>query len=242
MHFRLRLRDRDFAPSPALTVFMLLLMATFLLLGRWQWRMGDARSAQFERFRLGADRVVPLGGAPLAREPVYQRVRLSGRYDGAHQFLLDNSLQGGIDGYQVLTPLHRPGGDIVLVDRGWVAFTGNRARLPDVSLGVTGPVTVTGRVGRLPASGLSFGRVAPASTGPWPRVTSFPTAAQLAAALGAPVEARILLLDPGEPSGYVRDWRPPGIPALENWGYAVQWWAFAAAALVIWAALGFKRL
>ena len=242
MQFPLRLRHRVFAPPPALTVLMFLLMAVFLFLGRWQWRMGDARSAQFERFRLGADRVVALGGAPLGREPLYQRVRITGRYDGAHQFLLDNSLQGGIDGYQVLTPLHRHGGDIVLIDRGWVAFTGSRARLPEVLLGATGRVTVTGRVGRLPASGLSFGRVPPASIGPWPRVSSFPTAAKLAAALGHPVEARILLLDPGEPWGYVRDWRPPGIPALENWGYAVQWWAFAAAALVIWAALGFKRL
>ncbi len=242
MPFRLRLGRRVFAPSLALTVLMFLLMAVFVALGRWQWRMGEARAAQFHRFRHGADRVVALGSAPLRRAPVYQRVRLIGRYDGAHQFLLDNSLHDGLDGYQVLTPLRRAGADTVLVDRGWVPFTGNRARLPDVSLEPEGQVTVTGRVGRLPAAGLSFGRVPPPAGGLWPKVTSFPTSAQLASALGHPLERHILLLDPGEPDGYVRDWSPPGMPALENWGYAFQWWAFAVAALVIWVVLGLKRL
>ncbi len=32
-----------------------------------------------------------------------------------------------VDGYQVLTPLARPGGLTVLVNRGWVPFLGSRA-------------------------------------------------------------------------------------------------------------------
>ncbi len=242
MPFRPRPGHRVFAPSLALTALMFLLMAVFVALGRWQWRMGDARATQYRHFRLGADRVISLGPAPLARQPLYQRVRLTGSYDGAHQFLLDNSIHGKLDGYQVLTPLRRPGAETVLVDRGWVPFTGNRARLPDVSLGQNEPVVVTGRIARLPAPGLSFGRVPPPAGGSWPKVTSFPTVGQLVVALGRPADPRILLLDPGEPHGYLRDWRPPGMPALENWGYAVQWWAFAAAALVIWLVLSLKRL
>lgn len=242
MHFRLCLGRRIFAPSLALTALIFLLMAVFVALGRWQWRMGEARAAQFQRFRLGADQVLSLGAAPLSRQPVYQRVRIAGRYDGAHQFLLDNSIHDGIDGYQVLTPLRRAGGDIVLVDRGWVRFTGDRAHLPDVSLGHDEPVVVTGRVGRLPSSGLSFGRVPPSPGSAWPKVTSFPSAAQLAVVLGHPIEPRILLLDPGQPDGYLRDWHPPGMPARANWGYALQWWAFAAAALVIWVVVSLKRL
>lgn len=242
MPFRLRLGRRIFAPSLALTALMLLLMTVFLALGRWQWRMGNARAAQYQRFALGADRVISLGERSLADAPLYQRIRITGHYDGAHQFLLDNSIHDKLDGYQVLTPLRRSTGRTVLVDRGWVPFTGSRARLPDVSLQSSGPAVVTGRIGRLPAPGLSFGRVPPSPGGAWPKVTSFPSRAQLAAALGRPLEPRILLLDPREPDGYLRDWHPPGMPALENWGYAVQWWAFAAAALAIWMALSFRRL
>lgn len=242
MAFRLRLGRRVFAPSAALTGLMFLLAAVFVVLGRWQWRVGNAREVQFRHFRRGADHVVALGWAPLTQVPVYQRVRLAGRYDGAHQFLLDNSIHDGRDGYQVLTPLRRPRGETVLVDRGWVAFTGNRARLPQVSLGRVGPVKVSGRVGRLPAPGFSFGRAPPSPGNRWPKVTSFPTVAELSAALGRPVDARILLLDPTQPDGYLRDWHLPGMPALENWGYAFQWWAFAAASLVIWSVLSLKRL
>jgi surfeit locus 1 family protein len=241
MDFRLRLGRRVFAPSAALTALMFLLAAAFIALGRWQWRLGDAREVGFQRFQRGADHVVALAWVPLTQVPLYQRVMLTGSYDGAHQFLLDNSIHDGRDGYQVLTPLRRPHGDTVLIDRGWVPFTGNRARLPAVSLGSTGPVSVTGRVGRLPTPGLSFGRAPPPRGNQWPKVTSFPTVAELSAALGRPVDPRILLLDPAQPNGYERDWRLAGMPALENWGYAIQWWVFAAAALVIWGVLSLKR-
>ncbi len=220
---------------------MFLLIAVFAALGRWQWRLGDEHQAQFLRFRLGATRVIRLGTAPLSQVPPYQRVRLSGRYDGAHQFLLDNSILDGRDGYQVLTPLRRPDGETVLVDRGWVPFTGSRTHLPDVSLRSVGPIAVTGRVGRLPVAGLSIGRAPPPAGRRWPKVTSFPSIGELATALGEPLDRHILLLDPGEPHGYARDWRVPGMPALRNWGYAIQWWAFAAAALVLWVVLGLKR-
>jgi surfeit locus 1 family protein len=61
--------------------------------------------------------------------------------------------------------------------------------------------------------------------------------AQLAAALGRPLSSRILLLDPAAPFGYVRAWQPPGLPALRHFSYAVQWWSFALATLVLWAVL-----
>jgi surfeit locus 1 family protein len=59
--------------------------------------------------------------------------------------------------------------------------------------------------------------------------------AQLAAALAAPLEPRILLLDPQAPFGYLREWRPPGLQPLRHYSYAIQWWAFAVLTLVVWA-------
>ena len=225
----------------ALTLLMGALAAIFGLLGHWQWRLGQQRAAQYARFERGAAHVLALGGAPLRSVPLYQRISVRGRYDGAHQFLLDNSIHDGADGYEVLTPLLRPGAPAVLVDRGWVAFTGSRAQLPETHLAVSGPVTVIGRVGPLPAAGLSFGRAPPPPGPQWPKVTSFPRAAELRAALGRPLATRILLLDPAAAHGYVRTWTLPGMPALENWGYAIQWWAFALTAGVIWLVLSLRR-
>jgi cytochrome oxidase assembly protein ShyY1 len=48
-------------------------------------------------------------------------------------------------------------------------------------------------------------------------------------------------LDPRAPDGYVRDWRLPGIPAMQNFAYAFEWWCFAIAAVVMWLVLSSKR-
>jgi surfeit locus 1 family protein len=238
---RVSFRHRRFQPSPAFTLLMLLLCVMFVALGRWQWRRGIYRSAEHARFERGAREVVALGSTPLARLPDYQQVSITGTYDPAHQFLLDNMSYRDLDGYQVLTPLERPGGELVLVDRGWVPFLGSRSKLPDISIKSTGVVTITGRVGDLPAAGLASGRAPPPDSGPWPRVTSFPTLSQLGSVLGRPLGARIILLDPRAPDGYVRDWRLPGIPPMQNFAYAFEWWCFAIAAVIIWGVVSSKR-
>ena len=212
--------------------------ALCIRLGLWQWHRWLEAEAAWTRFARGADAVQPLGARRLADLPLYQRVRLAGRLDGAHQFLLDNRSYRGNPGYEVLTPLARDGAPTLLVDRGWVPFTGSRARLPQVGVAPGASLELSGRIAELPSAGLASGRAAPAAADPWPKVTSFPTPAELAGALGAPLEARILLLDPGAPAGYVRDWQPPGPTPLRHFSYAIQWWIFAGLTLVLWAVLG----
>jgi surfeit locus 1 family protein len=238
---RLSFGTRRFSPSPGLTLLMLVLCVVFIALGRWQWRRGNLHAAEHASFERGAREVLALGPRPLTQVPDDQRVSLSGTYDSAHQFLIDNMSYNDVDGYQVLTPLERPGGATVLVNRGWVPFLGSRADLPDISIKSTGPVTISGRVGNLPVAGLAIGRAPPPDSGPWPRVTSFPSMAQLSGALGRPLEPRVILLDPQQPEGYVRDWHAPGIPALQNFAYAFEWWCFAIAALVMWAVLSTRQ-
>jgi surfeit locus 1 family protein len=222
-------------------VLLLVLCVVFIALGRWQWRRGNLHAAEHASFERGAREVLTLGSRPLTQVPADQRVSLTGTYDSAHQFLIDNMSYNDVDGYQVLTPLDRPGGLTVLVNRGWVPFLGSRAVLPDVSIKGTGTVTVSGRVGNLPVAGLASGRAPPPESGPWPRVTGFPSMAQLSGVLHRPLEPRVILLDPQRPEGYVRDWHPPGMAALQNFAYAFEWWSFAIAALVMWFVLSTQK-
>ena len=226
---------RRFTPSWLLTAGALLLCALFIRLGFWQWDRGDARQAQWTEFSRGADAAITLGSRGLETVPRFQRVTVAGQLDVAHQFLLDNRTHDGRAGYEVLTPLDRPDGRIALVDRGWVPFTGSRKKLPDVALVSHGQVTVTGRADDLPSAGLPMGRAAPTVEGGWPKVTSYPTMSELSAALARPLEPRIVLLDPQEPDGFVRDWHPPGMQPIRHWSYAIQWWAFAIVTLIFWA-------
>jgi surfeit locus 1 family protein len=230
---RLRAAARAFAPSLSLFV-VVVLAAVFVRLGFWQWDRGVQREAQWAQFAHGTDQLLELGTRAPSGLPLYQRVSVSGALDGGHQFLLDNRVFHGRAGFEVLTPLTRSALPTLLVDRGWVPFGGLRTQLPDVTLEAAGAVTLTGRIANLPSAGLASGRAAPAPGGAWPKVTSYPRVDELAAALGAPVSPRILLLDPHSPYGYERDWQPPGLPPLRHFGYALQWWSFAVLALVAW--------
>ncbi|HET7756679.1 MAG TPA: SURF1 family protein [Steroidobacteraceae bacterium] len=236
----LRLGRRVFAPTARLTLLTLLLAAACVRLGLWQWHKWVHAEAQWARFARGAEAVQPLGARALPEVALFQRVSLSGRLDGAHQFLLDNRSWRGRAGYEVLTPLARSDGRMLLVDRGWVPFTGSRRRLPAVALPDTGEVSLSGRVADLPSPGLASGRAPPPRTAPWPKVTSFPAMDDLAEALGHALDARILLLDPQAPFGFVREWQPPGLAPLRYLGYAIQWWCFAALALVLWAIMSLR--
>jgi surfeit locus 1 family protein len=237
-----RLGGRVFAPSLLATCLVALLCAGFVRLGLWQWHKWVHARDQWAQFARGAGEVQPLAGRRLADVRLFQRVSLEGRLDPEHQFLLDNRTARGNAGYEVLTPLTRADdGQVLLIDRGWVPFTGSRAHLPQISFADPLRLQLTGRVANLPSAGLASGRAPPERTSPWPKVTSYPTTPELERALGQSLEPRILLLDPQEPLGFVREWEPPGLPPLRYLSYAIQWWCFAALALVIWAVTSARR-
>ena len=228
-------RARGFSPSWPLTVAAVALCALFIRLGFWQWDRGNSRQTQWDEFSRGADKILALDSRGIAEIPRFQRLSVVGRYDPEHQFLLDNRTHNGSAGYEVLTPLVRPDGRVVLVDRGWVPFTGSRKVLPDVACHCDSTATVTGRSDQLPTPGLAAGRAPPPSDGTWPKVTSYPTMSELSAAMARALEPRIVLLDPREPNGYIRDWHPPGMQPVRHWSYAIQWWAFAVVTVIFWA-------
>ena len=236
----LKLGRRVFAPSTGFTVATLLLCALLIRLGTWQWHKGIQRQQEWARFARGADQVIALDERAMSDVPLYQRVSVTGRLDAARQFLLDNRSYRGRAGYEVLTPLTRADAAVLLIDRGWVPFTGTRARLPDIAFEAAAPVTLSGRIAELPSPGLASGRSAPEARAAWPKVTSYPSLAELSAALGAPLAARIVLLDPQARFGYVRDWQPPGMAPLRHLA-SIQWWSFAVLALVVWAIMSTRR-
>jgi cytochrome oxidase assembly protein ShyY1 len=89
-------------------------------------------------------------------------------------------------------------------------------------------------------AGLAAGQSAPGG-GDWPRVASFPTMAQLEAAYGASLLPHVLWLDTASGPGYLREWRPSGLPPERHIGYAVQWWSFALLLLGLFVGLNLKK-
>jgi cytochrome oxidase assembly protein ShyY1 len=231
-----------FAPRWYWILITAAVVPMFIGLGLWQWHRGEHRREQWDSFARGDVPAVEATAVNLARLPQFERVRISGEFDAQHQFLLDNVSHDGAPGYDVLTALRLVDGSHLLVDRGWVPFTGYRDRLPAVTLdAASAPTVVTGRLSVLPVAGLAAGRVAPPLDGPWPRVASFPQTEQLAAAYGAPLQPVLLLLDADSGPGYVRDWRPPGMSPERHFSYAIQWWSFAVLAIAMFIGLNLKK-
>jgi surfeit locus 1 family protein len=230
-----------FAPRWHFVLLTLAAVPAFVALGFWQWHRGEHRSAQWQEFARADVPAIETTSATLARLPRFAHVFVQGEFDPEHQFLLDNISHQGAPGYEVLSVLVLGDGTRLLVNRGWVPFSGYRDRLPDVALAVSGSQRIAGRLSGLPVAGIAAGVQPPALSGNWPRVTSFPTLEQLQQALGQPLLAPVLLLDADSGPGYLRDWHPPGLPPERHYSYAVQWWAFALLALGLFIGLNLKR-
>jgi cytochrome oxidase assembly protein ShyY1 len=173
------------------------------------------------------DGVLRTGAAPTAAHR-YTRVLAAGRYDTANEVLVRGRTVGGRVGFEVVTPLVLDSGAALLVNRGWVPPARGAADvLPQVPPAPPGRVEVVGAV-RLPENGP--GRV---DRRDGRLVTRRIDPAKLAPALPYPVLGGYVTT---EQSGLT----PIGVAyegTLQNGGYALQWWAFAALTLVGYAYL-----
>lgn len=205
--------------------------------GFWQLNRADEKRALFEAFELGVDSAAIMD--PVADNEadahLYRRFTLTGRYDPAHQILLDNMVHEGRVGYQVLTPL-KIGATVVLVNRGWLLANPDRSIVPGVTV-TDNMRVVTGRLNRLPRAGyaLDAPKLRPESA--WPRRLSFPTRDSIAGQIGFPVADYQLLLEPGEADGYTREWRPALMSPEKHLAYAIQWFMLAGTIVIIYVLL-----
>jgi surfeit locus 1 family protein len=156
--------------------------------------------------------------------------------------LIDNMVNAERAGYFVITPFALTDGGWVLVNRGWVPLGASRAMRPTIP--VAGDTRrLRGRSDHLPSPGIQLG-ARPTLAPPYPVVAAFPNHAELAQLLGESSWTKatdLVLLDPAEPDGYVRNWAPPGFPPMRHIGYAVQWFALALTLSVIYVVTNLHR-
>ncbi|MDG4549263.1 MAG: SURF1 family protein [Candidatus Contendobacter sp.] len=241
---RARVGDWVLRPGRASTIATLLVLPLLLTLGFWQ--LDRARQkAELQAAFADQSRQPPASLAEVnPDDPAnrYRRVVAVGRYDREHQLLLDNQVRDGQAGYHVLTPLRLTPGSAILVNRGWLPLGGSRQELPDVAV-TAEPITVVGWLAQPTSPGLRLGD-AGGSDSRWPRVIPYVDYDRLAALLGYPLWPTVILLEPEASAGYRRDWQPQfgGYGPERHQGYAVQWFALAAALVILYLAANARRL
>jgi surfeit locus 1 family protein len=223
----------------SLLVFATIAAAICVRLGVWQLsRLGERRArnaAVGARLRAAPVPLDALTGDSGAIH--YRRVRVAGRPDYAHEVVLAGRSREGSPGVNLLTPVRVAGRDTaVLVNRGWVyspnAADVELARWRDAdSIDVVGYVELPSRrtgAARLAATEAAYRWLDPV---------------ELARQVGYPVTPYyvVVLAAAGETPSPDRPARlgPPELDEGPHQSYAVQWFSFAAVALV--GAVAFAR-
>ncbi|KAB7624438.1 SURF1 family protein [Alkalilimnicola sp. S0819] len=230
----------SFRPTLIPTLATLALLPLLLSLGLWQLDRAAQKEAAMAARESGlAEALLDLNNAPPAAEQaIHRRALAHGRYDTAHQFLVDNQIVQGRVGYQVLTPLRLDEGRAVLVSRGWLPAPSRRDQLPELAVAET-PRRVEGTLAAGPSVGLRVGE-ASVEQG-WPRRVQYMDYEYFNASLPYRVLPYVLQLDPSAEDGYRREWGATEFGPERHRGYAVQWFSLAAALVLIYLLVNLRR-
>lgn len=214
-------------------ILIVALTGIFLAAGFWQM----ARAHYKERMQVGitaaaADAPLHAGREMLdAQHAHLRRLEARGTWLPERTILLDNKVQQGVVGYEVLTPLRLDeGGLYLLVNRGWIRAPQLRTELPKIAT-PSGKVQVEG-IARVPSSRfLELGSEV-VSGSVWQNLTieRYKGWSQL------PVQPVVLYQKGGIEDGLQRVEAAPeaaGINADRHRGYALTWFLLAGVAVVM---------
>ncbi|MCX4744958.1 SURF1 family protein [Kitasatospora sp. NBC_01287] len=238
-----------------LTLVFFAIIPAMILLGQWQYhryeqtnRQNGTTAAAMAAQPVAMDAVSRPGGTVPTSE-TYRTVTATGHYDPAHEFVVRQRTDASGDaiGYYVVTPLVTASGEVVLVNRGWVASGSDASTYPTVPPAPTGQLTATGRL-RPDETAKSTGI---RERGGLPdRQFMLINSGEQTTRLSQPVVAGYLELTattPATPAADQAELVPS--PSVTNTGddavvgkgvhlpYAIQWWLFAALIPAGWVVL-----
>lgn len=222
-----------------------LLVATFCLLGLWQ----RERATQKERtLQLSAE--VLASREPLELSDLVQRsasdlawVHVDGEFSALPPLLLDNQLRNGRAGIRVYRVFEiEPDASPLLVDLGWLPLPASR-ELPTLERPV-GRWNLEGLLAPPPSAGLALGPGIARQDAGWLLTRLDPDTIATATGLSRPLPQGVLRLAPEIGIGYERDFDllPNSLPPERHLGYSVQWFALAAAVLLVYLGLTWRSI
>lgn len=229
---------RRFRPTWWGTVLALAGIAAGILLGQWQTDRARQKIVIAEAMtQLASAPAVQVGAAELAADGLeHRRVEARGQFDPKGLVLLDNRVRKGRAGYEVVMPLRIPGSDVhLLVNRGWIAGTGDRSRLPEVPTPAT-EVTVTG-IAVVPGKNM-YELSADAIEG---QVWQNLSIERYATHMRYRIQPVLVRQTNDLQDGLVREWSISEREINVHRSYAFQWYALAALVFVVYLVMSLKR-
>jgi cytochrome oxidase assembly protein ShyY1 len=232
-------------PSVFAVLLTLAGVGVFCALGVWQLDRAAYKQTVLARFdHAAAAPLEPLAQALSDPAPNdYPHVEVRGHFDGGQVYFLDNQMRAGRLGVMVFVPFVPDGpGHALLVNLGFLAKMGpDSTTLPDVPPIPVGEVSLTGIYAPPPLPGLKLGGNPLVRQKAWPKLVTWIDTREIGADLHRRVYPHVLLLDPDPNSAYLRHWTANVMPPARHRAYALQWFSFALAAIVMFFVLHRQR-
>ncbi len=230
-----------FNPGVISTLVTAMLLYTMMSLGFWQLDRAEFKDTLqqkiTERKNLSVSTFSEL--PPSAIDRRYLPVKLTGKFDLQHSFLLDNKTFKGRVGYHVFTPVKTEGSKAVLVSRGFIEMGKTREHLPDLKT-PTGNLDIPGILDKPPSRALVLAENVN-QTDSWPAVLQYVDLDEISAVLGYDLYDMVLWLNEGEIGSLEYDLPVLNLNAAKNNGYAFQWFAMSLVLFIIFIVVNTKR-
>ena len=224
----------------AATLVTFVAVVIMFALGFWQLQRAAEKTQRLESMQQAAQsNTLNLSQASnMVEQALDMSVSLQGTIDTAHYFLLDNKIQQGRVGYEVLAAVSTLQGN-VLVNFGWVAAPALRSELPQVTL-PSEPQKLRGMLS-IPKHNSLITETAVYDQ-QWPKVLQQADLVIMTQHYAQPLLPFIILLDEEQNSGYIRNWQAVVMAPEKHLGYAIQWFLLGAAAFIIFVIAQRKKL
>ena len=219
-------------PDWKASVLALLMLPALIWLGFWQLdRAEEKRQLKALYSARQNSQPVTLQNLKTPEQMRYQPVILEGEYLPDWNLLLDNKIYKGSFGYELLTAFKLANSEQWLwINRGWLAGDRSRLTLPQIPVIPSGKQQLKAEVYIPSGSMLQLGVD---NNKQWPRVVQDVDIPALSEELKQPMFPYSLRLAKGTAGVLERNWLVVNIEPAKHTGYAVQWFALAAVAIII---------
>lgn len=222
-------------------VAAVIVAAIGISLAQWQTRRAvEKETIETRMTERESAAPIELDGRLLVPADVeYRHIRVRGHFLRDWPIYLDNRPYKGQAGFHVLMPLRIAGSETyLLVMRGWAPRdVSDRTRLP-VFETPEGLVDIEGIARSNPGQVLQLGELAPLRPG---AIVQNADIAAFEQAGKWRMQPFVLQQTSDTKDGLVRDWLRPSTGVEKHRGYAFQWYALAATALIFFVVTGFRR-
>ena len=220
------------------TVAAIFFIVVTVMLGNWQLSRAQEKEERQTRLnQLSQQPVISIPTSPIRLEDYqFRKVEVRGTYVPTHTIYLDNKINRGRAGYQIITPIKLGESSMhVLINRGWVAAGRTRSELPDIPI-PTSKVTVSG-IAESPTMRTLELSTETVSGQVWENLHLD----RYRKATGLTLQPLVVLQENDVKDGLLREWTRPDSGASRNLGYAFQWFSMALAIIILYLVLSVKR-